>query len=121
MNLILINGYAPTEDKQQDEKEAFYEDLNTIFESIAKSQPKIILGDFNAKIGKEEMYRPTIGKESLHTHSNENGNRLINFAISKGLRISSTYKYHNYYYFYLIEITLGILRSTRVLIYGHRD
>ncbi|VVC27358.1 Endonuclease/exonuclease/phosphatase, partial [Cinara cedri] len=89
MNLILINGYAPTEDKQQDEKEAFYEDLNTIFESIAKSQLKIILGDFNAKIGKEEMYRPTIGKESLHTHSNGNGNRLINFAISKGLRISS--------------------------------
>ncbi|KAL4152688.1 hypothetical protein QTP88_000521 [Uroleucon formosanum] len=90
INLILINGYAPTEDKQQDENEAFYEDLNTIFESIAKSQPKIILGDFNAKIGKEEMYRPTIGKESLHIHSNENGNRLINFAISKGLRISST-------------------------------
>ncbi|KAL4141659.1 hypothetical protein QTP88_004260 [Uroleucon formosanum] len=90
MNLILINGYAPTEDKQQDEKEAFYEDLNTIFESTAKSQPKIILGDFNAKIGKEDMYRPTIRKESLHTHSNENGNRLINFAISKELRISST-------------------------------
>jgi hypothetical protein len=44
------------------------------------------------------MYRPTIGKESLHIHSNENGNRLINFAISKGLRISSTYFPHKNIY-----------------------
>jgi exonuclease III len=62
MNLILINGYAPTEEKQQDEKEEFYEDLKTIYESIPKNHPKIILGDFNAKVGKEEIYRPTIGK-----------------------------------------------------------
>jgi len=89
VNLILINGYAPTVDKQQDEKEALYEDLNTIFKSTAKSQPKIILGVINYKIGKNEMYKQTIRKESLHAHFNENGNRLINFAISKGLRISS--------------------------------
>jgi len=68
MNLILINGYAPTEDKQQNEKEAFYEDLNTIFKSTAKSQLKIILGDINYKIGKDEMYKQTIRKESLHAH-----------------------------------------------------
>jgi len=87
MNLILISGYAPTDDKKQDEKETFYEDLNTIFQSTPKSQLKIIRGNFNAKIGKEEIYRPSIRNESLHTLYNQNGNRLIKFAISKRLRI----------------------------------
>lgn len=49
------------------------------------------VGDLNAQVGKELMFRPTIGKESLHDTSNDNGNKLINFAISRELVISSTY------------------------------
>jgi hypothetical protein len=41
---------------------------------------KILLGDFNAKIGKENIFRPTIGNESLHEISNDNGVRIVNFA-----------------------------------------
>lgn len=37
------------------------------------------------------MYRPTIGKESLHEISNDNGTRLINMAMPEELVISSTY------------------------------
>lgn len=62
--------------------------------SIPKSHTKIILEDFNSKVRKEEIYRPIIGKESLHILSNDNGNRLINFATPKGLRISSTFFPH---------------------------
>jgi hypothetical protein len=36
------------------------------------------------------MYRPIIGKYSLHTLSNDNGNRLINFACSKNVAVAST-------------------------------
>jgi hypothetical protein len=32
----------------------------------------------NAQTGKEDIYYPTIGKHSLHNHSNDNGLRLIN-------------------------------------------
>jgi hypothetical protein len=38
----------------------------------------------------EEMYRPIIGKYSLHTLSNDNGIRLINFACSKNVVVAST-------------------------------
>jgi hypothetical protein len=42
------------------------------------------------KIGQEEIYRPIIRKYSLHTLSNDNGTRLINFACSKSIVVAST-------------------------------
>jgi hypothetical protein len=32
-----------------------------------------ILLDFNAKVGREDIFKPTIGNESLHKVSNDNG------------------------------------------------
>ena len=46
---------------------------------------QILLGDFNAKVGQENIFKPRIGKESLHKISNDNGVRLVNFATSKDL------------------------------------
>jgi len=43
---------------------------------------KLILGDINAKVGRENIFKPTIGQESLHQDSNDNGVRLVNFATS---------------------------------------
>jgi hypothetical protein len=43
---------------------------------------KILLGDLNAKVGWEDIFKLTIGNESLHEISNDNGVRLINFATS---------------------------------------
>jgi hypothetical protein len=34
---------------------------------------KILLGYFNAKVGREDMFKPTIWNESLHKISNDNG------------------------------------------------
>jgi hypothetical protein len=51
---------------------------------------KILLGDFNAKVGREDIFKPTIGKESLHEISNDNGVRVVNFATSKNLTVQST-------------------------------
>jgi hypothetical protein len=44
---------------------------------------KILLGDFNEKVGREDIFKPTIGNESLHETSNDNGVRVVNFATSK--------------------------------------
>ena len=51
---------------------------------------KILLGDFNTKVGRENIFKPTIGNESLHQDSYDNGVRIVNFATSKNLVVKST-------------------------------
>jgi endonuclease/exonuclease/phosphatase family metal-dependent hydrolase len=46
---------------------------------------KILLGDLIAKVGKEDIFKLTVGNESLHEISSDNGVRLVNFATSKNL------------------------------------
>jgi hypothetical protein len=93
-NYTLINVYAPTEEKDNEVKELFYEKLVEVYDGAPKRDIKIILGDFNAKIGREVYYRPTIGKYSLHENSNENGTHVIDFAASRNMVVSSTYFEH---------------------------
>lgn len=49
---------------------------------------KIILGDTNAKVERKEIYFQKIDEESLHDYSNDDRIRLINFGISKNVKIS---------------------------------
>jgi hypothetical protein len=51
---------------------------------------KILLGDFNAKVGSEDIFKPTIRNENLHELNNNNGVRIVNFATSKNLTVKST-------------------------------
>jgi hypothetical protein len=51
---------------------------------------KFLLGDINAKVGREDIFKPTIGNEILHEISNDNGVRVVNFATSKNLIAIST-------------------------------
>jgi len=88
--MFLINCCAPTEDKSDGIKNKFYEDLD-MCDTLSAGKPKIGLVDFNTKIGKENVYKPTIGAESLHEVMNDNGNKLITFAAAKNLIISNTY------------------------------
>ncbi|XP_035780619.1 craniofacial development protein 2-like [Anopheles albimanus] len=86
-NISLINVHAPTEDKTEEEKDLYYGRLLRAIDQCPKYDVKIILGDFNAKIGRDPVYRQYTGLHSLHEHSNDNGSRLINFAIANDLVI----------------------------------
>jgi exonuclease III len=72
-HIIVLNVHAPTEDKTDDVKDSFYEELEHVFDKFPKSPMKILLGDFNAKVGKEDIFKPRIGNEGLHEISNNNG------------------------------------------------
>jgi len=39
---------------------------------------KILLGDFNAKLGRVDIFKPPAGTESLHQDSKDNGVRIAN-------------------------------------------
>jgi len=77
--------------KWEEMKEEFYNVLEQNINQIARSDIKIILGEFNVKVGKESIYKPTISHESLHNETNNNGIKLIQFAISNGLNVRSTF------------------------------
>jgi len=87
-NVCFINVHAPTEDKSQEEKEMFYEDLESILDSIPSNRIQIVLGDLNAKVGKETMFSQIVEKHSLYNETNDNG--LIDLTVGKGLEIKST-------------------------------
>jgi hypothetical protein len=47
-------------------KDSFYEELECVFDKFPKYHVKILLEDFNNKLGREDIFKPTIGNESLH-------------------------------------------------------
>jgi hypothetical protein len=99
-NIIVLNVHALCEDKGDDVKDSFYEELGRVFDQFPRYLMKILLGDFNAKVGRGNIFKPTIGNKSLHEISNDNGIRVLNFATSKDLVVKSTmfphHKIHKY-------------------------
>jgi hypothetical protein len=71
-------------------KDRFYEELEHVFDKFPKYHMNILLGDFYAKVGREDIFKPTIGNESLHESNKDNGLRVVNFTTSKNIFVKST-------------------------------
>jgi hypothetical protein len=77
-------------------KASSYDELKRVFDKFPKYHIKIMLEDFNDKVGREDTFKLTTGNESLHEISNDNGVRVVNFATSKNLTVKSTmFPYRN--------------------------
>jgi hypothetical protein len=87
---IVLNVHAPTEDKDDDIKDSFYKELEQVFDHFPRYYMNTLLGDFNAEIGREDIFKPVIGNERLHEVSNGNRIRVVNFATLKNLIVKST-------------------------------
>lgn len=88
--MFIISFYAPTEDADDEAKDLFYETLEEVCNNIPSYDVKILLGDANAKVGREAMWNAIAGKESLHLVSNNNGIRLLSLALSLDFKVVST-------------------------------
>ncbi|PNF39764.1 hypothetical protein B7P43_G04711 [Cryptotermes secundus] len=55
-----MNVHAPTEDKIDDIKNRFYAELEHVFDKFPNYPMKILVGDFNAKVGREDIFKPTL-------------------------------------------------------------
>jgi len=54
-DLIIINCYAPTDEKDEDIKGKFYEELERVYDTLPLHCIKIEVGDVNAKVGRENI------------------------------------------------------------------
>ena len=82
-NIIVLNVHEPVEEKIDDSKGSFYEELEQVFSHFPKYHMKNLLGDYNAKVGRQNIFKLTNVNESLYQDSNDNGVRIVNFATSK--------------------------------------
>lgn len=89
INTNLIQVYAPTADSDEETIEKFYSDLNELTKKLKKHELNIIMGDFNAKIGKGKVGN-VVGWFGLGDR-NERGERLIEFCQEKDLVITNTF------------------------------
>jgi hypothetical protein len=65
-NIIVLNAHAPTEDKSDDINDRLYEEPKYVCDKIPKYNMNSLLRDFYTKVGREDIFKPTIGNESLH-------------------------------------------------------
>ena len=88
VNITLVQIYAPTLDAEDDEIDEFYNILQQVTDSISNSDVKIIMGDWNAKVGSNKLSRIT-GQWGLGER-NERGDRLIDFCGGNDMVIMNT-------------------------------
>ena len=87
-NIMVIQVYAPNSNTEEAEVEWFYEDLQDLSELTPKKDVLFIIGDWNAKVGSQEIPGVT-GKFSLGVQ-NEAGQRLTDFCQEDALVIANT-------------------------------
>ena len=87
-NITVIQACAPTSNAEEAEVERFYEDLRDLLELTPKKDVLFIIGDWNAKVGRQETPGVT-GKFGLGVQ-NEAGQRLIEFCQENALIIANT-------------------------------
>ena len=88
VSITVIQVYVPTSNAEKTEVEWFYEDLQDLLELTPKKDVLFIIGDWNAKVGNQEIPGIT-GKFGLRVQ-NEAGQRLIEFCQENALVIANT-------------------------------
>ena len=87
-NITVTQVYAPTTDAEEAEVDQFNEELEDLLELTPKKDVLFIIGDWNAKVGSQEIPGVT-GKFGLR-EQNETGQRLTEFCQENVLVIANT-------------------------------
>jgi len=80
----VIQCYAPTNDSEDEVKDQFYNRLQSVIDKFPERDVTILMGDFNAKIGSDNIgYEEVMGQHGLGI-MNDNGERLADLcAVNK--------------------------------------
>ena len=77
-NITVIQACAPTSNAEKSEVERLYEDLQDVLELTPKKDVLLIIGDWNAKVGSQEI--PGVTGIFGFGVQNETGQRLTEFC-----------------------------------------
>jgi hypothetical protein len=88
-SIIVLNMHVPCKDKSDDVKDSFCEKLRCAFGQFPRYDMKILLDDFSAKVGSENIFKLTIGNEGLHKINDVSGVRVVKFSTSKKLLVKT--------------------------------
>ena len=92
-NITVIQVYASTTTAEEAEAEQFYEDLQDLLELTPKKDDLFIIGDWNEKVGSQEIPGVT-GKFGLGVQ-NEAEQKLTEFCQENALVIANTLFQHH--------------------------
>ena len=81
--------YAPTLHTSEETKMAFYQGLRQLVAKIPPADKVVILGDFNARVGKDAETWHVLGKHGVGK-LNSNGLMLLQFCTEMGFQITNT-------------------------------
>ena len=87
-NITVIQVYSPTSNAEEAELEQFYEDLQDLLELIPNRDVLFIIGDWNAKVGSQDI--PGVTGKFGHGVWNEAEQKLIEFCQKNALVIENT-------------------------------
>jgi hypothetical protein len=86
----------PTEEKISDMKDSFHEELESALDTFPKYHTKILLREFNAKVGRDDVFKQRTGNKSLHEIITDNVVRAGNLVTHNNLTVTSTmFSYRN--------------------------
>ena len=86
----MISAYVPTLDATDEDKDMFYDQLDTILIAIPESEKIFLLGDFNARVGRSaDAWTGVIGRHGVG-NGNDNGILLISKCAEHRLLITNT-------------------------------
>lgn len=87
----IFSIYAPTLSSPEDIKDHFYNELDTQIGRIPQSEPLLLLGDFNARVGSDHQSWPScIGHHGVGK-LNDNGQRLLELCTFHNLCVTNTF------------------------------
>jgi hypothetical protein len=82
--------HAATGGNSYETRDRLSEEMELVFDQFPKYRMKILLGNFNAEVGREDIFKQTNGNENSHGISNDNGVTEVKSATSKNLIFKST-------------------------------
>ena len=94
IKMNIVECYAPTNDKTDETKEPFYNQLHYIMSNLGDKNVNLIMGDFNSKIGSDNQgYENVMGMHGLGV-MNDNGERFVNACAANSIVIGGSLFHH---------------------------